>query len=256
MKGLLTKVVDQAWKASSHTREQFAYRVLPNFLLEILTKYLRVESSGVSNLPKSGPCIVIANHSGYMGFDALMLGHQIHHHRKRIPKIVAHKLWFLRPEISVHAHKLGMVPATLANARAILEKKGILILFPEGEEGNFKPSRYRYRLRRFRRGFARLALQTGAPIIPATVVGAEETSLTLSQLRWTKDLVGIIIPIPLNVIPLPARWSIRFHEPILLDKDPELAEDLKHVTRISMRVRKEVQALLKAHVRERTTIFL
>jgi 1-acyl-sn-glycerol-3-phosphate acyltransferase len=112
-----------------------------------------------------------------MGFDALMLSYQIYLERNITPRIIAHKLWFLVPDISVHAKKLGLVPATYENGLKILKKKQPLILFPEGEEGNFKPTRYRYQLREFRRGFVRLALATGVPIVPSIVIGAEEIQI-------------------------------------------------------------------------------
>ena len=180
--------MDRALKASGLTKEEFAYHALPRFLLDIINKYLRVETEGIENIPNRGRYIVIANHSGYMGFDALMVAHHIFLHKNRIPKIIAHKLWFLMPEISVHAKKLGLVPATFENGLKLLKTGRPLLLFPEGEEGNFKPTKERYRLKRFRRGFVRLALKTGAPIIPSIVIGAEETHITLRQVRWAKHL--------------------------------------------------------------------
>lgn len=255
MKAFFGKAVTKALEASGLSREELAYKVLPSFLLDLFTKYLRVKTEGTEKIPKEGPVIIIGNHSGFMGFDALMLGHQIYLKTKRIPRIIAHKLWFFVPEISVHAHKLGLVPATIDNGLKLLQKEQVLVLFPEGEEGNFKPTRYRYRLRRFRRGFVRLALQTGAPIVPAIVIGAEETNITLSQIRWAKQLVGIIIPIPLNVIPLPVKWSIKFLDPIYLDKNPEKADDLAYVTKVSRQIRINLQKEMHKQLKKRDRIF-
>jgi 1-acyl-sn-glycerol-3-phosphate acyltransferase len=256
MQGFFRRVVRKAVKRTGHTPDELAYEVLPKFLLEIITRYLRVTVKGISNVPRKGPYILIANHSGYMGFDAMMLAHHVNQRRKHIPHIIAHKLWFFSPEISVRAAKFGLVPATLNNGLDILERKEPLLLFPEGEEGNFKPSSKRYHLRRFRRGFVRLALQTGAPIIPAVVIGAEETHLTLSQIRWAKELIGIIIPIPLNVIPLPAKWRIVFLKPIKLPKNPEKAKDMKYVTKMSRHVRLQLQKAINAELKKRGTVFL
>lgn len=253
---IVARAVDRALKASGLSREELAYRVLPSFFLELITRYLRVKTEGAQYLPKKGPCIIIANHSGFMGFDALMLGHQVFHATKRIPHIIAHKLWFMRPEISVHAEKFGLIPATYENGLKMLEKGESLLLFPEGEEGNFKPTSYRYRLRRFRRGFVRLALATGAPIIPAVVVGAEETNITLSQIRWAKELVGIIIPVPLNVVPLPAKWKIKFLKPIKIEKDEEKLQDMAYVTKRSRQIRSQLQRALHAQLKKRKTVFL
>ncbi len=256
MRGFLGKVVAKAAEKTGYTPDEFAYHVLPRFLLEIIRRYLRVKVKGVSNIPKKGAYILIANHSGFMGFDALMLAHQVNEKRKVIPHIIAHKLWFLSPEISVHAHRFGLVPATYENGLEILNKNEPLLLFPEGEEGNFKPSRKRYQLRRFRRGFVRLALETGAPIIPSVVIGAEETHLTLSQIRWAKDLIGTVIPIPLNVVPLPAKWTIRFLPPIYLEKNPEKARDKEYVTQLSKKIRLLLQKEINADLEKRKTIYI
>ncbi len=252
----LGKAVNRALSSKGLTREEFAYRVLPSFLLDLIRRYLRVTTIGIHYIPKHGPCIIIANHSGYMGFDGLMLGYQVYSNTKRIPRIIAHKMWFLRPEISVHAKKMGLIPATFENAMKILERGEILILFPEGEEGNFKASRYRYRLRRFRRGFMKLALATGIPVIPTVVIGAEETHITLSQLRWAKELFGIIIPIPLNVVPLPAKWKIKFCKPINYEKDPQKVLDLAYVTKMSRQVRTLIQKEVNAELKKRRAIYL
>jgi 1-acyl-sn-glycerol-3-phosphate acyltransferase len=137
-----------------------------------------------------------------------------------------------------------------------LKKKHLLVLFPEGEEGNFKPTRYRYRLRRFRRGFVRLALATGAPIIPSAIIGAEETHITLSQIRWAKELFGIILPVPLNVIPLPAKWHIQYFKPIHIEKNPEKARDKEYVTHLSRQIRRDLQHQIHQLVKDRKTIFV
>lgn len=253
---IIGKAVDRALKAKRLTREEFAYRALPGFLLDIVTKYLRVSVEGMANVPKKGPYIIIANHSGYMGFDAVMLGHQVYKARGVLPKIIAHKMWFIRPEIKARVEKLGLTPATFNNGLQILDEGQSLMLFPEGEEGNFKPSSYRYRLRRFRRGFVRLALKTGVPIIPAAVIGAEETHINLAQIRWAKEVIGIIVPVPLNIVPLPAKWKISFLKPIVLEKRPEKAEDMEYVTRLSREIRVKLQREIHSQLKKRNTIFL
>lgn len=256
METFFNKAIDKALKSRGLSRRDLAYKVLPNYLLDIVTKYLRVKAEGLRNVPAKGPCIVIANHSGYMGFDALMLGHQIYTKKKRVPKMIAHKMWFLHPEISVRAKRMGMVPATYQNGLKLLKDGKALLLFPEGEEGNFKPTSQRYRLRRFRRGFVRLALATGAPIVPAVVIGAEETHITLSQIRWAKEVLGIIVPVPLNVVPLPAKWKIKFLKPIYLGHHPDKADDIDFATKLSREIRLDLQRDLHAQLKRRTRVYI
>ncbi len=254
---LFGRWVEERLNDTGISKEDFAYQVLPGFLVELIRRYLRVEcDQSKLFLPKSGPMIIIANHSGFMGLDAVILGHEIKRHTRRLPQIIAHKLWFIRPEISVHVERFGLRPATLASGLELLRQGKILILFPEGEEGNFKPSRYRYRLRRFRRGFLRLALLTGAPIVPAVIVGAEETHITLSQIRWARPLLGTLIPIPLNVLPLPARWHIRFLPPLHYKKNARLAGHQDYVQKESIRIRHLLQAELHMMLKQRRHIYL
>ena len=97
--------------------------------------------------------------------------------------------------------KMGFVEASKANGLNALKKKKLVALFPEGEYGNFKPTTKRYHLQEFKRGFIRLALETQAPIIPTLILGAEETHINLAQLKFTKYLRGMVLPLPLNIIP-------------------------------------------------------
>lgn len=255
MTELIAKAIQLAIKKTGKTKKQIAYEVLPSFFLDLIEKYLRVQVEGTEFLPKKGHGIIIANHSGFMGFDVMMMGHQVRKAINRIPRTIAHKLWFIKPEISVHAKAFGMVSATFENGLKLLNDKELLVLFPEGEEGNFKPSIYSYRLRRFRRGFVRLALMTGAPIIPSVVIGGEETHITLSQLRFANEM-KVLIPIPLNFFPLPAKWKIKFFEPIYLEKNLELANDIEYVTKLTNKIRLDLQKKLHAELKQRKTIFV
>lgn len=256
MRDFLGRALNRALQKAGLTKQELAYRVLPFFILELIQKYLRVKTIGTHHIPRKAACIIVANHSGFMGFDALMLAHQVFHSTRRAPQIIAHKLWFFSPEISVHAEKLGLVPATFENGLKKLQDGDALLLFPEGEEGNFKPSRHRYRLRRFRRGFIRLALMTGAPIVPAVVIGAEETNITLAQIRWAKELFGVLIPVPFNVLPLPAKWKIKFLKPIRIPKDVAKAQDMAYVTKLSRQVRRLLQQEIHSELKRRGTVFV
>jgi 1-acyl-sn-glycerol-3-phosphate acyltransferase len=237
-------------------RDALLYRVMPRFVLEIIRKYFRLEVEGVEHLPKKGRAIVVPNHSGYAGFDAFMLGNEIRKYTGRIPRILAHHLWFINKTTSIPLEKMGITEATTNNGLGLLRRNNVIILFPEGEYGNFKPTHRRYRLQEFKRGFVRMALLTGSPIVPAVVIGAEETHITLSQLKFTKYLVGTILPLPLNVIPLPAKWRIKFLEPIHLPYGPEAAEDKDLVHKIASQVRERIQFELNIEVQKRSYVYL
>ncbi len=242
-------------KFTQKITDKLIYKVLPHFFLEIIRKYLRLEVVGISNIPKTGPVIVAPNHSGFSGFDAILINYLITEQARRIPRVMSHHLWFLTETTSVPAHKLGFVEATYENGVSLLRRKNVIILFPEGERGNFKPSSEMYQLQAFKRGFVRMALETGAPIVPCVVIGAEETHINLSQLRFAKFLRGPILPLPLNLIPLPAKWKICFLEPIYLPYSKEAVQDHDLVHEIAEDIQEKMQEAILFEIRKRSSVF-
>jgi 1-acyl-sn-glycerol-3-phosphate acyltransferase len=101
-----------------------------------------------------------------------------------------------------------------------------------------------------------MALLAQAPIIPTIVIGAEETHINLSQFKFTKYLVGTVLPLPLNIIPLPAKWKIKFLKPIYLDYPPSAADDTALVHKISRQVRELIQFNIDQELRKRRFVYL
>src|ERR1035437_5659694 len=109
-------------------RDMLLYRVMPRFVLEIIRKYFRLEVDGGEHLPKRGRAIVVPNHSGYSGFDAFMIGNEIRNATGRIPRILAHHLWFITKTTAIPLQKMGITEATTNNGLDLLKKNNILIL--------------------------------------------------------------------------------------------------------------------------------
>lgn len=231
-------------------RDKLIYRVLPHFLLEILKKYLRVEVEGIENIPKTGPALVIANHSGFAGFDAVILAYIINKERKRIPRVLTHKLWFLNSTTALPARKMGFTEATFENGVKELNKRNVVVIFPEGENGNFKPSNKMYQLQEFKRGFLNIAITAEAPIIPTLVIGAEETHINLSRLKFTRFLRGTVIPLPLNLIPLPVKWKIKFLPPIHLPLEASQVSDRELMKETALDIQEQMQSALVKEVKK------
>lgn len=237
-------------------KETLLYRVMPYFVMEIMRKYFRLEVEGLEYIPQKGAAIIAPNHSGYSGFDSFLLSHTIFKQVHRLPRVLTHHFWFFSPITAIPANKVGFIEATKENARRELIRNNLIILFPEGEYGNFKPTLKRYRLQEFRRGFIRLALEKQCPIVPAIILGAEETHINLKQLKFTKYLKGTILPLPLNIIPLPAKWKIKFLPPIDLPFKPNAAEDPELVHDICADVRDKMQRAINEELKERKNVFL
>ncbi len=231
--------------------------------------YFRVEVDGIRNVPAEGRAVVVANHSGALPFDGVMLREAI---RQRHPgradlRWLAEDFSFYLPFLGVTLNRLGAVRACPENAERLLSKEHLVGVFPEGAEGIKKLYRDRYRLQRFGRGgFVRLCLKTQSPIIPCAIVGAEETNPILYRFDNLSKLLGLdYLPItptfpllgPLGLLPAPTKWRIIFGEPISVEEyGPQAAQDHVLVGRLSERVRASINDLLETALRRRKSIWL
>ena len=148
--------------------------------------YWRVETSGMENIPDEGRALLVCNHSGQLPWDGAMVGTAVYneHPAQRLVRTL-YATWFpTLPFFSALFTKLGQVLATEENGVRLLNKDELVAVYPEGYKGVGKLYKERYRLARFGRGgFVRMALKTGAPMIPVSVVGAEETYIFSGQIR-------------------------------------------------------------------------
>lgn len=256
MKNFFEKPTEKLFDLRNLDKETLIYRLMPRLLMEIARKYFRLEVEGLENIPKKGRAIIAPNHSGYSGFDAMLLGHEIFKSTHRIPRVLTHHLWFLTSATAIPAQKLGFLEATTNNGLQQLRKNNLIILFPEGEYGNFKPSTEAYQLQEFKRGFVRMAIMTQAPIIPTIIMGAEETHINLRQLKFTKYLIGGVLPLPLNILPLPAKWKIRFLPPIVLPYRPSAVHDTELIHEVAQDFRELMQKAITEEVEKREWIYV
>ena len=139
-------------------------------------------------------------------------------------------------------------------------------VWPEGFKGVGKPYSERYRLQRFGRGgFVAAAVRTGVPIIPCSIVGAEEIYPMLANLKQVARLVGLpyfpVTPLfphfgPLGLIPLPSKWIIEFGQPIeTAHLGPAAADDPMLVFDLTDRVRETIQQTLYSLLARRRSAF-
>ncbi|HZH15387.1 MAG TPA: lysophospholipid acyltransferase family protein [Archangium sp.] len=218
-------------------------------------RYWRVSVQGASHVP-AGPVLLVANHSGALPFDGPVLQQALSRERPDLQEArwLAEDQVFHAPMLGTLMNRLGAVRACPENALRLLDELRPVIVFPEGIQGLSKPFAQRYQLKRFGRGgFVKLALRTGAPIVPVAIVGAEETAPLFGKLP--AGFLGLPY-LPLTPPPLPARWTIRFGDPIGMgDLPPEAAEDMSQVQRLTERTRESIQGMLQALLKERRSVF-
>lgn len=224
----------------------------------LYSRWFRVEATGIGHVPAHGPALLVANHAGSLPYDSAMVMHAIrrdHPARRDVRPLVEDAVFHL-PWLGPLMNRIGGVRACPENAERLIAKGEVVAVFPEGLKGMGKLWRDRYRLQRFGRGgFVKLALRTGAPIIPVAVVGAEEALPLLGRVTWFARSVGIpYVPItptfpwlgPLGMVPLPSKWRIAFGAPLDLTAEygPDAADDRLLVGRLSEQVRGQVQAMV------------
>jgi 1-acyl-sn-glycerol-3-phosphate acyltransferase len=225
-------------------------------LLWMYKKYFRVEVHGIERVPAEGRVLLVANHSGQLPFDAAMLGLSLLVERDppRVLRALVERWVPTLPFFSTVMARLGQVVGTPDNCRRLLAAGEAIVVFPEGVRGLNKPWPERYQLQRFGRGFMRLALESGTPVVPVAIVGAEEQAPTLANLDGLARLLSMpALPLTPLPFPLPARHRIWFGEPMTFDGSPE-AEDPEIEEKVE-RVRAAVDALLRHGLAAREGIF-
>jgi len=233
------------------------YRSRLQPLLEFLfSRWWRVKIEGFQNVPERGPALLIGNHGGVIPFDAAMVSHAIEsrHPAKRRVRFMIEDWFAMLPFASPLLARAGAARAHRENAERLLRRGHIVGVFPEGTKGSLKYYKDRYKVQRFGRGGSiRLALRTGAPIIPFAVVGSEEIYPVLAKANWLARVIGIgELPLPANLVlgplglvPLPSKWQICFGEPMdMAGYAPSDAENDLLVNQLIETLRRRVQELV------------
>jgi 1-acyl-sn-glycerol-3-phosphate acyltransferase len=175
-------------------------------------------------------------------------------------------LVFQLPFVAPLARKGGATLACAPDAERLLSRGELVGVWPEGFKGIGKPFSERYKLQRFGRGgFVSAALRTGAPIIPCSIVGAEEIYPIIGNAKTLARILGLpYIPVtpffpllgPLGAIPLPSKWIIEFGEPIdTSELGSSAADDPMLVFNLTDQVRETIQQTLYNLLMHRRSVF-
>ena len=249
--------------------EEYTVHVHLPLLRPLYTSWFRVEVKGIENIPSEGGALVVANHSGTVAMDSLMTQVAVYdeHPNHRHLRMLGADLIFQTPFVGAIARRSGTTLAANSDAERLLSGGHLVGVWPEGFKGVGKPFSERYKLQRFGRGgFVSAALRAGVPIVPCSIVGAEEIYPMIGNLPTVARLLGLpYVPItptfpwlgPLGAIPLPSKWLIEFGPPI--DTTPygrEAADDPMLVFDLTDQVRETIQQTLYSLLMQRRSVFI
>ena len=249
--------------------EDYTVNVHLPLLRPLYRSWFRVEVRGIENIPDVGGALVVGNHSGTIAMDSLMTQVAVYdeHPRNRHLRMLGADLVFQMPFIGTMARRSGTTLAANSDAERLLSSGSLVGVWPEGFKGVGKPFSERYKLQRFGRGgFVSAALRAGVPIVPVSIVGAEEIYPILGNMPAVARLLGLpyapITPTfpllgPLGMVPLPSKWLIEFGPPIETTSfGPEAADDPMLVFDLTDQVRETIQQTLYSLLMQRKSVFL
>jgi len=234
----------------------------------VYSKYFRVSVEGIENVPATGRCLLVSNHSGVIPVDGSMLKLALitDHPAKRELRFLVDDFVFHFPFMGTLMNRIGGVRACPENAERLLNAGEIVSVFPEGIKGISKLFKDRYKLERFGRGgVIRLAMKTKSPITPVAVIGAEEIYPLMYKSHILARPLGLpFIPItplfpllgPLGAIPLPTKWTIHFGKPISYEN--ATAQDLNDgilINKETENLRQTIQQMVKQGLEKRKSVF-
>lgn len=162
------------------TNQMLFYETMRFFVGPMVKLKLRLKIEGQENVPDFGGAVIVCNHRSPM--DPLILSYAV---RNRYINYGAAAWSWKVPLYGKWHDMMGAFPLTLSGGKGdeelargveLLEKGEIVGIFPEGGETILDPTKAR-KIQSFKSGFARLALLTRSPVIPAAIIGSGERKL-------------------------------------------------------------------------------
>ncbi len=209
--GVLAPLLHGLSERVDHVRDQPLFQRDPEFLrrqLSAVTRYVNYfspEVRGQANLPASGPALVVGNHSGLFYIpDAWVVGLEIVRRRglDQPAYAMVYDLIFGIPGVGPFMRRIGAIPAGGQAAEQGLAEGGLVVAYPGGDREACRPWNQRDKIDLGgHRGFVRLALRSGVPVVPVVAHGSHDAIVVVSSGERLAKALGLH-RIRINVFPI------------------------------------------------------
>jgi len=259
---------------STDNRDPRFVDLLQRWTYPLMRRYFRAEVRGIDRIPE-GAGLYVGNHSsGIMLFDSFIFAGAVYQQRGlgEVPYGLGHEVAISLPLLHQFIVPLGAVRASHGNAHRLFSLGRKVMVYPGGDLDAMRPFWRRDEVVfGGRRGYLRLALREGVPIIPVVSAGSHETFMILDEKNWLRLVPGLdrllrakvwpttlSIPwgltpgLPLFYIPFPARILIEVLEPLRFERSgPAAADDEPYLDQCAAAVEQTMQRALARLARER-----
>src|SRR3954463_11596461 len=211
--------------------------------------YFRGEVRGLEHIPETGPSLLVGNHSGgTMIADTFVFAQNFYDYfgpDRRFHQL-AHSVAARMPGLGL-IRRWGTLVASQDNARRAFERDAPVLVYPGGDYETFRPTTHSDKIEfGGRKGFVKLALEQGVPIVPVVSIGGQETALFVTRGETAARLTGLarfarikVLPVQIappfgltvldlpGRLPLPAKITVQVMPPVDLKErfgpkpDPE-----------------------------------
>ena len=199
-------------------------------LMARYTSFFSPEVKGLENVPATGPVLVVGNHSCLMYMpDAWVVGQSLIERRglDQPAYALAYDLLFSVPGVAPFLRRIGAIPAGGREAELALQQGAAVVVYPGGDMEACRPWRQRDQVDLAgHKGFVRLALQAGVPVVPVVTHGSHHAVVVVSRGERLAHALGLnrlrinVFPILLGPfgltsiltppLPLPAAITVEF----------------------------------------------
>ena len=267
---LIHRVDEKVAEPAFRRDDGFLDVLLP--LMEIWGRYFGAEVRGFETLPERGPLLLVGNHSGgNLVPDTAVTIAAWYRERGREQPLhgLAFDGLFAVPGFETLMRKLGEIPASHENAERVLREGDSVLVYPGGAHEVFRPFTDRNRIDfDGHKGFVRLALRTGVPVVPVVAHGGHHSTLVLTRgeplarrldmRRFRLGIAPILLQIPWGLtlafvpgLPLPAKIRVEVGPPLDWSAyGPEHADDPAVVDRLYAQVTQRMQRTLDRLARD------